>query len=233
MHTFNFSFFSSPPLHLKGSGPWERQIERDVRTRDACLFACTRSLSYKLDVTIVTCHLLMWTCCDLPSSAFDCLFLTSLKWTRAPLASSHLNLICDWQVGWQACLFYYCVFEHLQPCSGVEGCATVTNKSYCSVFLKNVTHCKNSFMNIISFTLPIKSNKFMGRRKAIYCSQFSQCEWKKIECSAWFVFQGFTHYQIRWVRVYILIILRKKVLRLVIWMSQQSKLQLCLFFVIL
>lgn len=74
LHTFNFSIFL-PPLRLKGNGPWERQIERDVRTRDACLFACTRSLSYKLDVTIVTCHLLMWTCC----STFDCLFLTSLK----------------------------------------------------------------------------------------------------------------------------------------------------------
>lgn len=47
----------------KGNGPWERQIEKDVWNRTACLFACTRCLNYKLDVTIVTRHLLMWMCC--------------------------------------------------------------------------------------------------------------------------------------------------------------------------
>lgn len=78
LHTFNFAVFL-PPHCLGGSGPQERQIERDVQIRDACLFACTHSLSYKLDVTIVTCHLLMWTSCGLPSSALDCLFLTSLN----------------------------------------------------------------------------------------------------------------------------------------------------------
>ncbi|XP_023824269.1 myoD family inhibitor domain-containing protein isoform X2 [Salvelinus sp. IW2-2015] len=61
----------------EGNGPWERQIEKDVWNRTACLFACTRSLNYKLDVTIVTCHLLMWMCCIFsPGRWFDFFALT-------------------------------------------------------------------------------------------------------------------------------------------------------------
>lgn len=96
LSTFLFS------LCLEGGGRWKRQIERDVWTRDACLFACTHSLSYKLDVTIVTCHFLTWTSCCLPTSAFDCLFLTSLKRKRLPVASGHR------QVAWQAPIHIHC-----------------------------------------------------------------------------------------------------------------------------
>lgn len=57
------------------------------RPGDACLFACTCSLSYKLDVTVVTCHPVTRAAPPSPEQRlFDCLFLTSVKWTRTPVS---------------------------------------------------------------------------------------------------------------------------------------------------
>ncbi len=84
--------------------PWERQIELYAWFGNACLFACSLSLGYKLDVTFATCHSLIWMFCGYQSRGVDCLLLTSLKW-KASIACS----LSQWLAVLFAAMLWACV----------------------------------------------------------------------------------------------------------------------------
>lgn len=105
---------------MKGNGPWQRQIDRDGQIRRACLFACTHSLSYKLDVTIVTCHLLM-------------------RVSQAPLlivcSQHHLN---ERRLRWPPVIWKLCVIDSLVGgrvlCCSLGSMAEVQSTSFWYIF---------------------------------------------------------------------------------------------------
>lgn len=92
----------------------------------------------------------MWTFCGLPSSTFDCLFLTSLKWTRTPLASSHLDLAWDWQFVWQARLFCYSLSEHRQP-HREQDIFMIKSQDHVAWFLKTPNCVIKKYTEIFAF----------------------------------------------------------------------------------